>query len=177
MYIYIFIINSCWQHTVPCLSFSHHPSHVVHPYSSMDAATAWKKFHFISSNRSDFHGIYNLSILFYAFFRCMLTSLSGDEMLRPKNVNWSTNFRGLPRWEELSLFCFKHISSVLFAFMLRPIPPASCSRLCNKDSAWGGAFVRSARSSMWSASVIVSTGYWLLLAFFLMRNHFLLFDL
>ena len=35
------------------------------------------------------------SISFHAFVRCMLTSLLVDEMMLPKYVDWSTNFRGL----------------------------------------------------------------------------------
>ena len=54
--------------------------HEVHPYNSMDTLTPWKKSHFILSDRSDFS---------------MLTSLSVDEMLLPRYVNLSTNFRGL----------------------------------------------------------------------------------
>ena len=47
--------------------------HGVHPYSSIDAATAWKKFRFILSSRSDFCMINNQSRAFQAFDRRMLT--------------------------------------------------------------------------------------------------------
>ena len=43
------------------------------------------------------------------------------------------------------------------------MPPVVCSRLCNKDSAWVGVFARN--KSEWSASVMFSAGYRLLLAF------------
>ena len=41
--------------------------HVVHPYSCMDTTAAWKKFHFILSDRSDFHMTNNLSIAVCTF--------------------------------------------------------------------------------------------------------------
>ena len=45
----------------------------MHPFSSMDTATAWKKSRFILSDRLDFHMIDSLSITFHAFVRHMLT--------------------------------------------------------------------------------------------------------
>ena len=36
--------------------------HVVHPYSRTGTIAAWKKLHFLLSDRSDFHIINNLSI-------------------------------------------------------------------------------------------------------------------
>ena len=62
--------------------------HGVHSHNSID--TAWKKSHFILLDRSDFQMTDYLLIAFYAFHRCMLTSLSVDEMLLPRYVNWST---------------------------------------------------------------------------------------
>ena len=67
---------------------------VVHPYSSMETATALKKFGFILSVRSDFHLIDNLSITFYTFTKCMLTSLSVDEVLLPRYVDLSMSVDG-----------------------------------------------------------------------------------
>ena len=40
---------------------------VVHPYSSIDTITAWKRLRFILSVRSDFHIIDSLSIAVHAF--------------------------------------------------------------------------------------------------------------
>ena len=40
--------------------------------------------------------INNQSIPVHAISKCMLTSLSADEILLAMNVNWSTNFSGLP---------------------------------------------------------------------------------
>ena len=93
--------------------------------------------------RLDFH-IDNLSIAIHAFLMCSLTSLSVDEILLPRYVNWSTNFRGLPLQMEMTPLCLKCINS-LFAFMLRPF--AACSKLGSRDSAWAGVFARSSRSS------------------------------
>ena len=78
---------------------------VVHPYSSMDTATTWKKSRFILSMRSDFHMIDNLSIAVLTFARCMLTSLSLDEIL-PRYANSSTNYRRLPFKSEMVLLFF-----------------------------------------------------------------------
>ena len=77
-------------------------AHVVYPYSSIDIVTASKKSRFILSERLDFHMIDNL------FVRCMLTSLSVDEILLQTYVRWSTNFRGLPLKEEIAPSCLKH---------------------------------------------------------------------
>ena len=63
-------------------------------------------------------------------------------------------------------FLLKHIYSVLSAFTWKPMPPAVCSRQCCRNLAYAGVFARSAISSEKSASVIVSAGYRLLLAFF-----------
>ena len=53
---------------------------------------AWKKSRFISSGKAYLDKTDNLSL---AFAQRMLTSLSVDETLLLKYVNWSTNFRGL----------------------------------------------------------------------------------
>ena len=55
--------------------------HVVHPYSSMDTITAWKKMHFISSDKSDFHMTDKLTIAVHAFANYILMSFSIDKML------------------------------------------------------------------------------------------------
>ena len=57
---------------------------VVHSYGCIDTAKAWEKFCFILSDRSDFHMIDNLWIAVHIFFRCMLTSLSVDEIFLPR---------------------------------------------------------------------------------------------
>ena len=69
--------------------------HVVHPYSSMDTATAWMKFLFILSERSYFRMIDNLSKVIHTFATNMLTPLSADGTLLPRYVKLSTNFRCL----------------------------------------------------------------------------------
>ena len=60
--------------------------------------------HIHLSDRSNFHMIDNLSITFHTLVTCMLTLLSRDEMLLPRYVNSSTNFRGLPFKVETALF-------------------------------------------------------------------------
>ena len=64
-------------------------NHTVHPYNSTNTFIAWKKSHFILSNSSDFHMINNLLIKVHTFARCILKSLSVEEILLPSYVNWS----------------------------------------------------------------------------------------
>ena len=90
---------------------------VVSPYSSMDKASAGKKCCFILLNRSDFHMIDKLSVAFDAFAGGMLMSISVDEMLPTRDVNWSISFRGLQLRVEVAPFRLKHTYSVLFVFI------------------------------------------------------------
>ena len=62
---------------------------MVHPYSSIDTAIAWKKSSFILSNWLGFH----MSIALNAFTKRMLSSIS---------MNWFTKFRDLPFREEIA---------------------------------------------------------------------------
>ena len=87
---------------------------VVHPYNSIDTATALKKSHFILSEIRFFHMMDNLSIAVHAFTVHMLTSFTVDEILLPKQLNWSTNFRGLPLKLVMVPSCLNHMNSVLF---------------------------------------------------------------
>ena len=121
--------------------------HLVHPYSSMNTATAWKKSWFILLDWSDFYMIDNLPIAFHAFARHLLTSLSVDEMLVPRYENLTTNFRGLPLTVKMAPFYLKHIYSVLFAFMYRPMSPAAYFRLYRRDSTWADVYAKSTWSS------------------------------
>ena len=120
---------------------------VVHPYISIDTAIASKNYHFILSERSYFHMINNLSITAHTFPMCMLTSLSVDEILLPRYMNWSTYFRSLPFDEVMALFCLKHIR-ILSEFTLRTMPLTAYSRLCSRDLALPDLFAHSARSSV-----------------------------
>ena len=77
-HIYIYKYRFVWF----SFSFSSYVSiPVVHPYSSTDTATAWKKFPYILSERSDFYMFDNLSIAVHTFVIYMLTSFSVDEIL------------------------------------------------------------------------------------------------
>ena len=69
---------------------------VVHPYSSIDTTTAWKRLRFILSVRSDFHMIGSLWIAVHAFVSRVSMSFSVDSTLLPRQVNLSTSFRGVP---------------------------------------------------------------------------------
>ena len=72
---------------------------VIHPYTSTDAA--WKNSHFILS---DFHTIINLSTVVHALPMHVLTLLSFDEILLPRYMNWSNNFRGLSFNQDMATF-------------------------------------------------------------------------
>ena len=64
---------------------------VVQSYSSTDITTAWKNCLFSLSVRSDFHMTDNLLVANHAFPIQVLTSLSVDEILLPRYVNFSTD--------------------------------------------------------------------------------------
>ena len=66
---------------------------------------------------------------FHTFIKDMLTPISVDEMLLPRYVNWSTNFRDLPLYLQMASSCLKHIHSVLLLFTLGLMSLAACSRL------------------------------------------------
>ena len=64
-----------------------------------------KKMRFILSDWPDFHMIDNLSIVVLSIVVWrILISLSDDEMLLPRYINMSTNFREPPFRVEISLF-------------------------------------------------------------------------
>ena len=91
--------------------------HVVHPYRSIDTAIAWKKSRNISSDRSDFYTMYNLSTAVHMLPRFMLTLLSVDEILLPGYVKLYTNFRGLPIKVEMALSLLNQMNFILLVFM------------------------------------------------------------
>ena len=139
-------------------------------YSGTDTATTWKKFPFILSEMPDFHWNDNMSIAVHAFPIFMLISLSVDEILLPRYVNRSIEFRGLSLKVEIAPFYLKGINSVLPAFMQRPMPLAAFSWLCSSDSALSGVFSRSAISSALSTSLVVSAWHRLPLVFFNVKS-------
>ena len=100
----------------------------------------------------------------HTFAKHMLTSLSVDEILLPRYMNLSTNFEK-PATENRVVSLFKIHLLCFICIHAETNVPAACSRLCRLHLASVGVFARSTRSSAWSASVIVSAGYHLLLAF------------
>ena len=106
---------------------------------------SWKKQ--LYSNLQSISKTIQLRQTGHYFVRCILTSFSVDETILPRYMNLSTNFRGLPFRVEMAPSRLKHIYYILFGWMWRPMPPAACSKLGSKDSAWVGGFARSARSS------------------------------
>ena len=109
--------------------------------------------------------ISNLSIAFLAIAKHMLTSLSVDEILLMRYVNWSTNFRGLPLKVEMAPSSIEHIISVLYSFSWRPMYSTACSRLCSWNSAWVGVFERRARSSVLFCLSLSFQGFFCFLSF------------
>ena len=69
--------------------------HEVHPYSSIDTISAWKKLRFILSVRSNFHITESLSIAVHAFASPMLMSVSVDETLLPLILSIDGGARGV----------------------------------------------------------------------------------
>ena len=69
----------------------------------------------------------NLSVAFHVLPLSMLISLAIDEILLPRYVNWSTNFKSLSLEQGMVPFFSKHMNSVLSEFTLRPKPLAACS--------------------------------------------------
>ena len=109
---------------------------VVHHCSSTDTDTAKKGNRSTLSEWLDLFMIDSLWIAVQSFIRRRLSSLSLDETLPLRYLNWSNDFR-----------CLKHMNSDLFVLTQRPIPLAARTRLCIWDSAWEGIFTRSIRSS------------------------------
>ena len=64
---------------------------VVQLYNSTYTVTSWKNSRFIFAGRADFYMSINLSIADNAFPMRMLISLSVDEILQPRYVNYFTN--------------------------------------------------------------------------------------
>ena len=91
------------------IHFSRSVSLMVQLYSCTDTVSVLKNSCFVLSERSDFHMVDNLSIAFHALLMCMLTSLSVDEILLPRYVNWSNNFSS----EE---FLFYFIEEIIFPY-------------------------------------------------------------
>ena len=105
-------LNSCcfveycfqdfWKQFAPSLYSSHldfSPSALFKSWwCSHTLVLTWlqldRNSRFILSERSDFQMIINLSIVVHAFPVRMLTSLSVDEILLLRYMNWSTNLRG-----------------------------------------------------------------------------------
>ena len=71
----------------------------------------------ILSDRSDFHRFLNVLIAVHGLLMYVLTSFSVDEILLPKYMYWSINFRGLPFNEIIAPSLLKCINSVLSEFI------------------------------------------------------------
>ena len=89
---------------------------MVQAYSCTDSTTVLKNSFFNLSKRSDFYMIDNLSTAVPALPMNLVTSLSVDEILLPRYVNGSIDFRGLPFDVDITPFYLKHINSALSAF-------------------------------------------------------------
>ena len=98
-------------------------------------------------------------------------SPSVNKMLLLSNGNSSAYFTDLPLTLEIVISGLKQMYSILFLFMKSSLPPAACSRLYSRNSAWASKFSRA-----FVASVIVNACYCQSLAF-LVKSYFLLIDL
>ena len=106
--------------------------HVVHPYSSMDTVTVWKKSHSILSDRLDLHMIDKLLIAFHAFAKPTSSSLSVDEMLLTSYVN----FRGLALRVEMGTFKKKKIPKKAFMFSFHPSLALCLTKIMKASVDW-----------------------------------------
>ena len=106
--------------------------HVVHPYSSIDTTTAWKKLRFILSVGSDFYTTDRISIVVHAFASHVLMPVLVDETLLPRQVNLSTSFRELQFSVVMLPLWLKHAYPVLSTLIWRPMPAAARFSLCSR---------------------------------------------
>ena len=118
---------------------------------------------FILSERLRFpHCQYNVLNVVHAFPISILTSLLVDEILLPRFMNWSTNFKVLLSNDSKNLdqnvwksfFFFFNLSSTKEQELL-----VACSKLCSRNSTCEGVFARSGRSFMQSVSIILSISF------------------
>ena len=93
--------------------------HVMHPNGHN-----LEESRLILSDRLDFHWIDSLFLVFLAFARRMLTSLSVDGMLLLRYWNWCTNFRVLSLKVKITSFLFK--THVLYFTGIHVEANASC---------------------------------------------------
>ena len=63
---------------------------VVHPRSSTHISSAWKKYRFISLERSDFHWMENLHIEVYAFAQWVMRSYPTERLFYKVRINWKS---------------------------------------------------------------------------------------
>ena len=103
-----------------------------------------------------------------------LRSLSLEEISLLSYMNWSTNFRSLSFNMDMPPPYLKHLNSILFASMQKPMLLAACSWLCSEHLTSAGVFARNPRSFALSASVIFSAEYHLRLTSLVCDNFYLL---
>ena len=87
--------------------------YMVHLYTSIDTSRTWNNFHFFSPcwNKISIWSI-TCQQLSTCLLRHMLASLLIDEILLPKYMNLSPNFRGLPLKVKMAHSCLKYINSI-----------------------------------------------------------------
>ena len=71
---------------------------------------------------SNFHTIKNPSVAVNTFLMRMLTLLSVDEILLPRYMNWSTNFRVLPFKVKMTPFCFLNMNCFICIYICNILP-------------------------------------------------------
>ena len=85
---------------------------MVDRYCSTDTPTNSKESCFILSQRSNFHMFDNVSVAVHAFAKRLLSLFSVKEILLPRCVNGSTNFRGSPVKVKVVSPCLKHMNAI-----------------------------------------------------------------
>ena len=97
LFLFFFVASkNCSIQRVAFLYNSHQAflnAQIMHPFSNTDTAILMNKSSLILSGRSDFHMIDNLPIAIHHIVMRMFTSLSVDEILLSKYVNWSLFLR------------------------------------------------------------------------------------
>ena len=123
-----------WESTKLKIGFSCSPYSVSSCYLIKKIKSSWKP-----SQTGDCYlpQLFFLVVIKLSISICtlpMLTLLSVDEILLPRYMNWSTDFRSLLCNEEMAPPSLNHMNSTLSKLSLRPMPLTVCSRLCSWDS-------------------------------------------
>ena len=91
-------------------------------YIRMTAVIAWKKYSVLLLDRVDFSMIDYLSVVLHALTQGMFISLSVDEIVLPRYVDRSANFRTLPLKHRLTPIVIRKTSVCSIEYILKTTP-------------------------------------------------------